>query len=188
MKKWFPISLAIISLILDQVTKKIVVLNLNKHEIKTIIDDFFRIIYVENPGMAFGLFKSISNPYKDIIFTSMTVFAIAIVIYYYKIVNKEKILVKSSIALILGGALGNLFDKTLGYIIFEEKLQIIGINPQGEKGLYGTVVDFIDIGFGTIRWFTFNVADISITIGVFILLFYMIINKNDQDIFLSNKL
>ncbi len=166
----------VIVLLLDQLTKFLIVKYLNLYETINIISNFVRLKYVENYGIAFGIGSNLDKPFKDLLFTSLTIIAIGIVIYYYRKVPLKKTFVRSSFALILGGALGNIFDKLFGYIIFHGQLKLF----------YGRVVDFIDIGFKSYRWPTFNVADIAITLGV-IFLFILILRSDDKDLFSSTS-
>ena len=139
---------------------------------KKIIGDFLRLTYTENPGIAFGI--SFGNKLFLTLFTIVA--AIGIFIYLYKVRN-DGFLLKLSLALILGGAIGNLIDRTFYGVIF------------GDGGLfYGKVVDFIDIDFFNInifgyhidRWPIFNIADASVSIGVILLLFSHGKEKNEN--------
>ena len=183
---YLPIIIVFISFILDQLTKILVVNNMylwrDSRESIDVIGNFLRLKYIENKGMMWGMFSDVDQSVKDIVFTSLTILAVGVVIYYYRSINRSKIVLKSAFALILGGALGNLADKTLGYIIFEGKLQIFNENGN----LYGRVVDFLDVGINQTRWPTFNVADITITVGVFII-FYFALFKKEDDFFTTSK-
>ena len=127
-----------------------------------ILGDFARLTYIENPGMAFGI-----DVGGKLFFSLFSVVAsIGILLYLYKMRN-ERLLFRFSLALILGGAVGNLIDRVFYGVLFND------------GGLfYGKVVDFVDIDFFNVnifgyhlsRWHIFNVADSSVTIGVFILL------------------
>ena len=130
---------------------------------KQVIGDLLRITYTENPGMAFGL--NFGDKFFLTIFTIAA--AIGIFIYLY-LVRNDGFLLKLALALILGGAIGNLIDRTFYGIIF------------GYAGIFhGRVVDFIDVDFFNInlfgykidRWPIFNIADTCVSIGVLILLF-----------------
>ncbi len=129
-----------------------------------ILGDFFRLTYIENPGMAFGidlggkLFFSLFS-----LVASVAVFA-----YLYHARNGRPGF-RIALSMILGGALGNLVDRALHGVLF------------GEAPLfYGSVVDFFDVDFFDIsilgyhlsRWPVFNIADASVTIGVILLLLF----------------
>jgi signal peptidase II len=131
-----------------------------------VIGDIFKFTFVENPGMAFGI--HVDGYFKLLLSLFSLVASIAILIYIYRVRN-QKLLFRIALALILGGAVGNLIDRFFYGIIF-------GYAPF----LYGRVVDFLHfnaLGF-TIFGKTydsfpiFNVADSAVTIGVFILLIF----------------
>ncbi len=129
-----------------------------------VLGNFGRLTYIENPGMAFGI-----DVGGKLFFSVFSVIAsIGILFYLYKMRN-ERLLFRFSLALILGGAIGNLIDRVFYGVLFND------------GGLfYGKVVDFIDIDFFNVsifgyhlsRWPIFNIADSSVTIGVLILLIF----------------
>jgi len=140
--------------IIDQITKIIIKESMYLGESIQLVGDFLRITYVENPGIAFGI--RVGHP---IIFTILSLLAsIVIIIYMIYHRNGEKIL-KYGLAVILGGALGNLIDRLL----------------------VQRVVDFVDVGIGDLRWPVFNVADSAVVIGMFMLIYAMIkIEKKEK--------
>lgn len=131
-----------------------------------ILGNFFRITFIENPGMAFGLNPGINFKLWISVFSILA--SIGIIIYLY-LMKKERFTLRFSLALILGGAIGNLIDR-LFYGIF------YGYAPL----FYGKVVDFLDVDFFHFtlfgrtfdRWPIFNVADAAVTVGVLILLIF----------------
>jgi len=169
--------LSLFIVIVDQVTKLLVkgfsipFLNFNYDGMYygqsiPIINDFFRLTYIENPGMAFG-FDPGEN-FKLAISLFSLIASIGLVFYLYMIRDKSLSL-RLSIAFILGGAIGNLIDRTLYGVIF-------GYAPL----FYGRVVDFFDFDFFNFtifgisydRWPIFNIADAAVTIGVLILVIF----------------
>jgi signal peptidase II len=129
---------------------------------KNLLGDFVRITYIENPGMAFGIDLG-GKPYFSIF---SIIASIGILLYLYK-VRSERLVVRLPLALILGGAIGNLIDRVFYGVLF------------GEGTLFhGKVVDFIDIqffditifGYHLTRWPVFNIADAAVTIGVMMLI------------------
>ena len=181
------ISLAVV--IVDQISKLLVkgfslpFLNINFDgmylgQVLPVIGDFFRITFVENPGMAFG-FDPGSN-FKLIISIFSLIASFGLIFYLYVIRNRSWSL-KIAIALILGGAVGNLIDRTFYGIIYNYA-----------PVFYGRVVDFFDVDFFDFtllgrsydRWPVFNVADASVTIGVLILLLFY---KKHQEADLAEK-
>ncbi|MFA6468504.1 MAG: signal peptidase II [Bacteroidota bacterium] len=130
-----------------------------------VIGDFLRITFIENPGMAFGIEVVDGKLF-------LTLFSIAaslgILLYLY-VMRTEKLLFRISLALILGGAIGNLIDRTFYGVIY------------GESELFhGKVVDFIDFdffnidlwGFYLTRFWVFNIADASVSVGVLMMLIF----------------
>jgi signal peptidase II len=178
------VSLAVV--IVDQVTKLIVkgfsipFLHINFDgmylgQVIPVFGDFFRITFVENPGMAFGYDPGSS--FKLIISIFSLIASIALVFYLYAIRNRSLSL-RIAIAMILGGAVGNLIDRTFYGVIYNYA-----------PIFYGKVVDFFDFDFFNFtlfgrsydRWPVFNIADASVTIGVLILvLFYK--KHQEQDL------
>lgn len=126
--------------------------------------DFFRLTYIENPGMAFGIDLG-----GKLFFSIFSVLASgAILIYLFK-ARTEPLGFRLSLALILGGAIGNLIDRVFYGVIFNEA-----------PLFYGKVVDFFDVDFFNIsignyhlsRWPVFNIADAAVTVGVVLLLIF----------------
>lgn len=147
----FIVSLAVV--VIDQITKLVVKYTLHYNQPVEIIGNFVRLTYIENPGMAFGL--RVANP------TFLTIFAsfASIIIFIYIIrARHEKFFTRFALALILGGAIGNLIDRFL----------------------YGQVVDFIDIGIRQARWPVFNVADSAVSIGMIILVSVMLFDREKK--------
>lgn len=162
--------------IADQISKfwikgiHIPILNL-KHEGMEIgqripvIGDFFRITFIENPGLAFGI--DVDSNIKLWISIFSLVASIGLIIYLYTVRN-ENFGLKLALALILGGAIGNFIDRAFYGIIYDYA-----------PLFYGKVVDFLDFDFFNLtlfgksydRFAIFNVADSSVTIGIFLLLF-----------------
>ena len=135
------------------------------HSIK-VIGDFFKITFVENPGMAFGI--SVGSGSKLLLSLFSLAASIGIFYYLYKSRN-DRLVIRIALALILAGALGNLVDRTLYGVAY-------GYAPV----FYGKVVDFLNFEFWDFtlfghtyeRWPIFNIADASVTIGVILLIIF----------------
>ncbi|MBE0538560.1 MAG: signal peptidase II [Ignavibacterium sp.] len=172
--------------VIDQVSKLMVkgfsipFLNINYDgmylgQMIPVIDDFFRLTFVENPGMAFGYDPG--NNFKLIISIFSLVASIGLIFYLYVIRDKTWSL-KIAIALILGGAVGNLIDRTFYGLLFDYA-----------PLFYGKVVDFFDVDFFDFtlfgrsydRWPVFNVADAAVTIGVLVLLIFYKKHQEDDE-------
>lgn len=139
MKKIFIISFII--LIIDIISKRLVIGNLATSESVSVIDNFFRITYAENTGVAFSLIEG----YVGFIIM-MTVIVIIMIFKYVKSNNINKY-EEIGYSFILGGALGNLLDRVI----------------------YGYVIDFLDFNIFGYDFPIFNIADSFIVIGVLIL-------------------
>jgi len=131
-----------------------------------VIGDFFQLTFVENPGMAFGV--DVTDNAKLWLSLFSIIASVGLFIYLYS-VRKQSFSLRIALSMILAGALGNLIDRVF-YGIFYGYSSIF----------YGKVVDFFDFDFFDFqifgrtyeRWPIFNVADMCVSIGVLILLFF----------------
>ncbi|MBN2416299.1 signal peptidase II [bacterium] len=130
------------SLAADQITKYAVRETMVLGQSIPVLGDFFRLTYVENPGIAFGI--QIGN---GAVFTVLSLLASIGIIVYLATHWHESNGMKNGLALILGGAFGNLIDRIL----------------------HGRVVDFLEVGIRQYRWPVFNVADSAVVIGMIVL-------------------
>lgn len=141
---WRPWFWAPLVLVVDIVTKRLVLANIDALRGRVeVIGDFARFIYVRNPGSAMGLF-----PVGRWVLVGVSAAAAVFLVYLYVTSRPRRPLRLGAMAAILGGALGNLVDR-----IFYD----------------GLVVDFIDLGIGSHRFYTFNVADIGVSLGGLVL-------------------
>ena len=147
-KKIFHISLIfpVLIFILDRISK-IYVINLSKISFDTELfsSKYLNITLIWNEGIAFGFFSFEEKIFYNFI-TAIIGIVIMIIIW---LILKAKGLEKYSFAMVLGGSLGNIFDRLT----------------------YSAVPDFIDFHYKSFHWFIFNVADIFITLGVLLLIF-----------------
>ena len=132
-------------LTVDLGTKMAVQNNFAHYQQVDIIGEYVRLTYIYNPGAAFGIEL---GPYSRQIFLVLSIVALTALVGMYWFTPPTDRVRLSAIALICGGAIGNLIDRLR--------------SPHG-------VVDFIDVGVGTVRWPVFNVADMAVTIGAIIL-------------------
>ena len=155
--KSFLINLLLIFFIflLDRISK-IYVINLDKKLFGSEIfsSKFLNINLIWNEGIAFGLFSF----NEKIFYNILTILILIIVSIIFFMLIKSTGFKKYSLLMILGGALGNVFDRLF----------------------YRAVPDFIDFHIGNFHWFIFNVADIFITIGVFFMVIIELFNKNQK--------
>ena len=119
------------------------------------INDFINFDLVWNTGIGFGFFSSNSN----LIYNSTTAIICVIIVFIIYLILKSLFMDKLFLSLVLGGALGNLYDRFT----------------------YNAVPDFIDIHYKSFHWFTFNMADIFITAGIIMLLVKEIFFKNEKN-------
>ena len=144
------IIIAIIFL-LDRISK-IYILNIAEAtgEVDIYINSFLHFILIWNKGIGFGLFSSDQSSVYN--FITILIFLINLIIIY--LIFKSRKIISYFYALILGGSLGNLFDRVH----------------------YSAVPDFIDLNYKGYHWFIFNIADIFITIGIICLIFAELLN------------
>jgi len=140
---WFVFfGLAALVVIADQLAKAWLVSILDPGERLDVIGDFVRLINSQNSGALFGLFKD-----QAILFGLVSIGVVALIVWYHGSSGRNPLL-SVALGLLLGGALGNMLDRLrLGY-----------------------VVDFIDLGIGNIRFYTFNVADSAISGAILLLI------------------
>ncbi len=157
--KFFNINLIIIIsiFILDRVTKLYVIyLDKINSGSEIYLSKYLNIYLIWNEGIAFGLF---SFDEKNL-YNYLTIFILIIVVFILFWIIKSKGIQKYALSMISGGALGNLFDRIL----------------------YRAVPDFIDLHINNFHWFIFNIADIFITIGVFLMILseFTIKDRNEK--------
>ena len=147
------ISLAILIFFFDRISKiKIIDHQLNNERVY--INDFINLDLVWNTGIGFGLLSSNSA----LIYNSITALIGIILIIILFMIIKSNFFEKILYSVILGGALGNFYDRVA----------------------YFAVPDFIDIHYQRFHWFTFNIADIFITIGILLLIIKELFLKNEK--------
>lgn len=135
-------GLAIGIAVVDQLLKAWIVANFEVNRVVPIWGEFARIAVTHNTGAIFGMFRD-----QAPIFALFSLGVIGLIVWYESRVGGS-LLATLALGLLLGGALGNLADRLrLGY-----------------------VVDFVDLGIGTWRWYTFNVADMAISASIVLLL------------------
>lgn len=139
----------------DVATKLMIQRTFRLYQQVDVVGDYVRLTYIHNPGAAFGIHL---GQYSRVIFLVLSVVALAALIGMYWATPPRDRVRLTSIALICGGAIGNLIDRV-----------------RSEAG----VVDFLDVGVGDLRWPVFNVADIAVTTGAIFLA--LSLWREDQD-------
>jgi signal peptidase II len=147
--RWFSLVLGGLVLATDLLTKWWVSSSSFPRS-ETVIDGFFMIDYVQNEGIAFGLFHSFQSSWKPVILSAMALTAVGIVlVYIWRTSLRERVLFVA-LGLLLGGILGNFLDRLR----------------------HGYVVDFLRVHWrDSFSWPTFNIADAAITIGVILIIY-----------------
>jgi len=139
---------ALTIVVLDQVTKAIVRPRLALHESIEVIPDLLNLTRVHNTGAAFGMLNTADFPFKTTLITLVALAAFGGIAWYALTVPLSDRLARLGVAGVLGGAVGNLIDRsTAGYVL-----------------------DFVDFYWGTWHFWAFNVADAAITVGVILMI------------------
>lgn len=148
------------TIVVDQLTKSWVIESLRLYESIEIIPRFFNLVYVTNSGAAFSLLANVDSPWRHYFFLSVGgVALIGLTVAYWKlrVVNKYYSL---ALALIAGGAAGNLIDRVR----------------------FGAVIDFLDLYVGRYHWPAFNIADSAICVGAGLFLILNIFEVRNQEV------
>ncbi len=151
--------IALLVVLLDRVSKWLVAGNITLHDSVTVLPGFFRLTHVQNSGAAFGLFADSSSEWKVAILVLFSLLALAVVSALLWKNSHSMSTTGVGLALILGGALGNLWDRLLT----------------------GHVVDFLDFYLGTYHWPAFNIADSAIVVGALLLVGEILFTKSPAE-------
>jgi signal peptidase II len=138
-----PLLVIVSIFILDRITK-IAIINHQLQNKSIFVNNYLNFELVWNTGIGFGLFSQNANIYYHLI----TLLITSVIIFLIYLVIKASFIEKVLFYLILGGAIGNLYDRLI----------------------YFAVPDFIDFHINDFHWFTFNIADIFITIGIILII------------------
>lgn len=130
--------LAVSVVVLDQITKALVVGALAVGGRVEVLGDLVRIVHSRNTGILFGMLPD-SAP----VFAGVSILVLGLIVYYHARSGRS-LLTTIALGLLLGGAIGNLLDRIR----------------------YGSVVDFVDVGIGGLRFYTFNIADAAISTAI----------------------
>ncbi|MGC4086098.1 MAG: signal peptidase II [Vicinamibacterales bacterium] len=145
---WIPLLV----IAADQATKWLVRTRIPMHGSVEVIPNFLDLTHVRNTGAAFGFLNAVDFPGKTIVIAVVAICALIGVSVYAGTLAREQLLARLGMALIIGGAAGNLIDRVF----------------------VGSVVDFVDAYWGTFHFWAFNVADSAITVGVALMILDMI--------------
>jgi signal peptidase II len=143
---------AVVVFVADQVTKAVVKASIPEHTTVPLLPHFFNLVHTNNAGAAFGLFSDSPAPWKTVLLIVISSALLAIVIAVMWRNQQLRWETGVGLALILGGALSNLFDRIR----------------------FGRVVDFLDFYYRSYHWPTFNLADSAIVVGAGFLVFQLL--------------
>ena len=149
-----PLAAALAILAADRVTKVWIERNVSAWDIRSVIPGFLNIIHAENRGMAFSLLANAPESVRG--FSLIGVAGIVLVFVALMFWRAAANLERWALALVMGGAVGNLWDRILR----------------------GSVTDFIDVYYGDWHWATFNVADSAITCGALLLGLHLLLTSS----------
>jgi signal peptidase II len=151
---WLPMVIVAV----DQATKAMVKQALPLHDSVTIIPGFMDFTHVLNSGAAFGILNGVDFPFKTVAIAVIAMAALIGVGLYAASISHHQLIARVGLALILGGAAGNLIDRVL----------------------FGSVVDFVDVYWRSHHFWAFNVADSAITVGVAIMILDMLGSSSNE--------
>jgi len=153
-------ALVAVIIVLDRLTKLWIQAEVSLYDSRTVIPGFFDIVHAENRGMAFGLFSDGESAIRRLLLVGVAlVVLLAVAAMLWKLpsqTGRTSRLTGSALVLVLGGAIGNLYD----------------------RAFRGSVTDFLDVYVGDWHWPAFNVADSAITIGAALLALSLLLHKN----------
>lgn len=148
----FEIATVGIIIVADQITKFLVRSTIPLYSKRSVIPRLLDFTHVQNTGAAFGLLNASAFPYKSALMIAVATLALVAISLYARQLGSEERMSRYGLALILGGALGNLIDRAVS----------------------GYVVDFVDVYWGDAHFWAFNVADAAITVGAILVLLEML--------------
>jgi signal peptidase II len=141
------LGLAAMIFVADQLTKKAALAHLDPVRPVVMIPDFFHLVLVMNPGVAFGIFAGVPSRWRWIVTLFSLTALMLLASLAFQVLPRGSVVARVAIGLVFGGAAGNLLD----------------------RWRFGAVVDFIDVFWRGYHWPAFNVADSAITLGVCLL-------------------
>ena len=159
----FALVIAGVVFVLDRITKILIERNVSLYDSFNVIPGFFDIVHTKNRGAAFGMFAESDHPLRTFILIGVSL--VVLVFVAWMLLKPDASgssttrLTLIGLALVLGGALGNMYDRVI----------------------YGMVTDFLEFYLGQYRFAAFNIADSAITVGASLLILDMLRNRNQSD-------
>lgn len=148
-------AVVVLVVLLDQITKMMVLRTIPLYERIVAIPGFFNLTHVRNPGGAFGFLAQNGAVWRHWLFLGASFFALGIILYFYHQTPKTLPWLAGSLAMIFGGAVGNMIDRIR----------------------FGEVVDFLDVYIASYHWPTFNIADSAVSVGIGIFILHILLKK-----------
>ena len=149
------VCLAALVAILDQATKLLVMSRIPAYGSITVIPGIFDLTHIYNSGGAFGFLAGKSSLFRHLFFLTASVVAMGMIVYLYLKMPRDYLVMRIGLAMILGGAVGNVIDRIR----------------------LGKVVDFLDLHVQDLHWPAFNIADSAITMGILIFVYHLLFKK-----------
>lgn len=149
----FVVALGVFAL--DRWSKWIVETHFTAYDTKTVIPGFFNLVRSQNPGVAFGMFAENTSQSRTAVLIGVSIVAVVLLAGMLWRIDRLDSLSANGLALIFGGAMGNVFDRVRS----------------------GSVTDFLDFYTGSWHFYTFNVADASISAGAGLLILSMLLTQ-----------
>ena len=147
----------VVGIFIDQITKIAVDASFSLYSTRPILGDILRLTYIRNPGSAFGI--SFGSPVVMLVITIAVNILIACLVFSGSL-RPETSLGQTALVLVFAGGIGNLIDRIR----------------------LGEVIDFLDMGFGNLRWPVYNMADIYVTVGMALLLYTYVFTEQKHTI------
>lgn len=177
-ERWLIPALIIFLVLFDQLTKYIVKQSMYLGESIPMWGNFFKLTYIENPGMAFGIEMD-----NKLLFMIISVVAVVVVFIYMIRMRNERYSFRLALAFILGGAVGNLIDRLLyGRVVDFFDFEFIDIEISAFKWWF---INFQ--GYELYRWPIFNIADISVSCGMILLAWLLVFSPQAHSHQLSSE-
>jgi signal peptidase II len=154
----FVIALGVFGL--DRLTKWMIETQFSTYDTKAVIPGFFNIVRSQNPGVAFGIFAENASQSRTPILIGLSIVAVLLLAIMLWRIDRLDTPSAMGLALIFGGAMGNVFDRVR----------------------VGSVTDFLDFYAGTYHWYTFNIADASICTGAGLLILSMFRSRHHSEV------
>ena len=149
-------ALAAAIILLDQLTKALIVKTVPFYGSVRVIPGFLGLTHIHNKGAILGLFNRADQPWAPVLLLLLNAAALGLVVFYFSKTSDRERIARLALAMIVGGALGNVVDRIAR----------------------GYVIDFVEMHFGKFYWPTYNVADASITIGAVLLILSVLFRRS----------